>query len=702
MNKKHGSGRTIAWLSMSIITVILLISATVYALFSDIVRFQSAQRARVSGDMLKKHTQQMYSDIKETFDQMILSVPLGRLMNYSSCEAADLLVGLRQLDSIRKNIAAIDSIYLYNAENSRFYISSSHSLQAVQEFDMMFDAGAREIILNLRSYENMKPIVRTEVFTYPSYENTEYVSYVRYNTLMKGATNVYIINVRAETFFDYAQTWPKTELDAILFTDTQGNILISDSSAEHLEALSERVSRENDSKGTVFLKDGSLLNYDKTFPCGWVFIYRMLPDNAADIVTSGGAIRIIILALLISVLILMLIISYRKWLLVIKQKNREEKAMEEERETIRAIQRRHEILRAVSGDGTRAPGENKIARLWILQGISDKESIMARIRRFLDDTPVFMEEDERGRLIVCAAAQEESVLAQKLNDICAGIENGNSKPFIVVSEEFEYPHALSESYRWCEEMLCYAPLSTDECVFTPTSAKRRENAVFDIRPVSEAFSQCMAKLDGEGACSVLKEAVGRLSGCTISVYQTGLIRLALLVSDSLSQTEKQYGIRAADNCGILTDLTPVSAVRSMTESVLRAVQDALDKRSARYDGLTREINRFIHENACDSNFTIDTVAEKFDLSGAYLSRLYKKQTGAGIAESILAARIQKAKTALETGNEPVAEIAANAGFTDTQYFYRVFKKAVGATPGQYRRVYGQNTEITQGETEHDE
>jgi AraC-like DNA-binding protein len=39
---------------------------------------------------------------------------------------------------------------------------------------------------------------------------------------------------------------------------------------------------------------------------------------------------------------------------------------------------------------------------------------------------------------------------------------------------------------------------------------------------------------------------------------------------------------------------------------------------------------------------------------------------------------------LVTTEKSIKEIAISCGFHDTDYFYRVFKKRVGTTPGKYR------------------
>ncbi|MFD7058848.1 helix-turn-helix domain-containing protein [Streptomyces sp. NPDC059906] len=53
-----------------------------------------------------------------------------------------------------------------------------------------------------------------------------------------------------------------------------------------------------------------------------------------------------------------------------------------------------------------------------------------------------------------------------------------------------------------------------------------------------------------------------------------------------------------------------------------------------------------------------------------------------------AARIAKARELLELTNEPVAEISRSAGYLDVSNFRRLFQRATGVTPSEYRRRFG--------------
>ena len=73
------------------------------------------------------------------------------------------------------------------------------------------------------------------------------------------------------------------------------------------------------------------------------------------------------------------------------------------------------------------------------------------------------------------------------------------------------------------------------------------------------------------------------------------------------------------------------------------------------------------------------------MTPAYLSIVFKKQTGESILDVIRNMRIDYAKKLLEEGLS-VAEVSEKAGFRESSTFIKVFKNSVGVTPGQMRKV----------------
>lgn len=83
--------------------------------------------------------------------------------------------------------------------------------------------------------------------------------------------------------------------------------------------------------------------------------------------------------------------------------------------------------------------------------------------------------------------------------------------------------------------------------------------------------------------------------------------------------------------------------------------------------------------------TTDELAGVGNLSRSSLIRAFEKQLGIPPLEYINQRRLNIATDALRASDLPVGQIALAAGFSDSNYFARYFRKRMGMTPGQFRK-----------------
>jgi len=86
----------------------------------------------------------------------------------------------------------------------------------------------------------------------------------------------------------------------------------------------------------------------------------------------------------------------------------------------------------------------------------------------------------------------------------------------------------------------------------------------------------------------------------------------------------------------------------------------------------------------DRPITASKVAEALSYNTDYLGRIYRKLYGCTLTEAIHKRRIEKACEWLLDTNLTIPQIAERCGFSEPDYFRRIFRRLMHVAPGDYR------------------
>jgi len=106
----------------------------------------------------------------------------------------------------------------------------------------------------------------------------------------------------------------------------------------------------------------------------------------------------------------------------------------------------------------------------------------------------------------------------------------------------------------------------------------------------------------------------------------------------------------------------------------------------------KDTTKLLVEKACqyivahyrDSDLSVDMVCSHLNVSAAYFSTLFKKETGMTFVIYLTKTRMEHAINLLETTDKKTYMIAEEVGYTEPNYFSYVFKKKYGIAPSRYR------------------
>jgi AraC-like DNA-binding protein len=99
----------------------------------------------------------------------------------------------------------------------------------------------------------------------------------------------------------------------------------------------------------------------------------------------------------------------------------------------------------------------------------------------------------------------------------------------------------------------------------------------------------------------------------------------------------------------------------------------------------KQMALFIARHHTDA-LTVDAIAQTVNLHPNYAMHVFREQLNTSIVEYLTRHRVAHAQRLLLTTDQPVVDVALEAGFGSLSRFYAAFKRLCGQSPSQYRRA----------------
>ncbi|MFS0727536.1 helix-turn-helix transcriptional regulator [Paenibacillus sp. 1P07SE] len=191
----------------------------------------------------------------------------------------------------------------------------------------------------------------------------------------------------------------------------------------------------------------------------------------------------------------------------------------------------------------------------------------------------------------------------------------------------------------------------------------------DKQSALEVFETMLDQGAGEQTPLIyLQQNVEKLCTLLRKLYTSNQLALPLVTSAQLLKKTVKHG-----------NLEPV---KGELRRQLEQLMTHLDSQSSDGGSLMEDVLVFIDEMYM-KELSLNMIADEFQISYHYLSKIFKQHTGLMYSEYISKLRIEKAKELLKDDSFKIKQIAELVGYNNAVSFNRNFKKYVGVAPGQY-------------------
>ena len=102
--------------------------------------------------------------------------------------------------------------------------------------------------------------------------------------------------------------------------------------------------------------------------------------------------------------------------------------------------------------------------------------------------------------------------------------------------------------------------------------------------------------------------------------------------------------------------------------------------------LQAELEQIEEDNSNISyQLNVEELSDIAHVTKPYFIKLFKHEFGISPIQYINGKKVERAQLLLFTTNMTIKEVAYTLGFSDQNYFIRMFRKLTGTTPQEYRR-----------------
>ncbi len=162
--------------------------------------------------------------------------------------------------------------------------------------------------------------------------------------------------------------------------------------------------------------------------------------------------------------------------------------------------------------------------------------------------------------------------------------------------------------------------------------------------------------------------------------------------------ESVAGLMEADariDVDLKETLAPLTAGRPTQQEMLITIRGVLaawlsdlnDQPAARLHQVRREIERYINARY-QEDLSIRQIARDMHYSEPYFSKLFTRCFQCNFVSYLTDVRLKNARDMLISPILSIKEISAAVGYADSNYFSKVFRKAYGVSPTDFRRLSG--------------
>lgn len=297
-------------------------------------------------------------------------------------------------------------------------------------------------------------------------------------------------------------------------------------------------------------------------------------------------------------------------------------------------------------------------------------------------------------VVITQLEKKESIthFTDSMDKICKTAKRVCNAPLTAgIGHICSQPSQLPMSYQSAKSALSYRVLYGNMRAINIAEMDPRENT--DM-PWEEPYIQNILKKirmgEGESLKEAIAEFVEQLSKSKMSLQKYRILIMELITEIFRFGSNNQMNLDAVfgNNNDVYLQAMQLESPKALEEwlnkNCMEMQKQVLHERQDTTKAFVAKAMEYVREHYADQNLSIETICNYLNVSAAYFSTVFKKETGKTFINYLTEYRMEVAVDLLLAQNEKTYIIAEKVGYSDPNYFSYVFKKQFGMSPSKYK------------------
>lgn len=315
--------------------------------------------------------------------------------------------------------------------------------------------------------------------------------------------------------------------------------------------------------------------------------------------------------------------------------------------------------------------------------------ILKQIRSFIEDhcSAVCLFSPNQDLIIIFGSEKEEELYRynQSLVEHLRDEKSGAGLFYLAMGKPVKTVEELEESYMIAREYSLLQLYSGPNVLISEHVTIDKHEELKKQQEFKETIVKQLLKVDGKVLQlidSFLQALTKNSRFISPQAARKYIFDLLSYIHFSLQPNDLSYYTAAIERIVYSSDIDEMKAIlKEYCQDLIFSIHKQVNNRSPIVQNVLDYIHSHYHEG-----ISLKTLGQQFHINAIYLGQLFQKEVGAVFSEYLNRYRLEKAKELLKTTHYRAGEIGKKVGYSDTAYFYKQFKKSVGTTPSDWRKI----------------